>query len=137
VARTDPDKVKGILGKDYDTVSCPSLAGYITAANLLTTRVATCASSKGTPLSTAELESIERWLAAWFYTKSDPVYASKSTGKSSGSFVRGAKEPEPYKDAALALDPSGCLSALLNRQTAGGFWAGKPVSEWLTAEERG
>ena len=136
MARTSPGSVKEVLGKDYDSVSGRTLVPYIDTANLVVDRVATCATNKGYPLTSAELEMIERWLSAHYYTKSDPVYQSKSTAGASASFVRGKNEPEPYKDAAISLDSSGCLAAILNRQTASAVWLGKPPSEQIPYEER-
>ncbi|MGL6095042.1 MAG: hypothetical protein ACRC7O_04480 [Fimbriiglobus sp.] len=123
--RTTEGNVKAVLGQDYDADVNPSLKPYLTAANLVVTRLVTAAANSGTPLTAAELESIEGWLAAHFYTKSDPTYSNRSTGGASGGFVRDPKTPEPYKDGAIMQDPSGMLSALLNRQTAGAFWLGR------------
>lgn len=134
MARTTDSAVAEVLGNDYD--GCASLRPRIASANLLVSRVATCATAKGQTLSAAELEMLERILAAHFYTKTDPVYASKSTNGASASFVRGNKEPEPYKDWAISMDPSGCLNALMNRQTADIFWGGKTEPEQLDYRER-
>ncbi len=119
----------GSLGGDYDDTNSPDLTPFITAANLFTTRVAECATRKGITLSTAELLAIETWMAAHFYTKSDRVYQSKSTAGASGAFVLDPVVPEPYKSAAMEMDPSGCVAALLSRQRAGGYWLGRPPSE--------
>lgn len=134
--RTTPEVVQSILGSDYDTANMPDLTPRIRAANLLVSRVATCASDKGVPLTTGELTEIEAWLAAWYYTKTDPVYLSRSTAGRSGAFVRGKEEPEPYKDGALALDPSGCLNALLNRRRAMVAWGGKVEADQIDVDQR-
>lgn len=129
MARTTVEAVQAILGTDYDSVRAPSLVPRIETAAAIVDRVATCASAKDLALSATELELIERWLAAHYYTRSDPTYSSRSTAGASGSFVRHPTVPEPYLASALELDYSGCLKAILSRQTAGGFWAGKPPSE--------
>lgn len=135
MSRTNQNNVKGVLGKDYDFNGCPSLKPYIDTANAVVSRVQTCAIAKGITLSSSELELIERWLAAHYYTKSDPVYASKTTGKATASFVRGTKEPEPYKDAAINMDYSGCLNAILNRLFAHGAWLGTAQDQYDEANE--
>lgn len=132
--RTTEALVKAVLrlgsqGGDYDDANNPSLTRYIAAANLIVDRVATCATDRDLDLTTAELTEIETWLAAHYYTKSDRVYSSRSTKSKSGQFVLDPKVPEPYKAAAIEMDASGCLAAILSRQRAGGFWLGKAPSE--------
>ncbi len=134
--RTTTDYIKKVLKSDYDFVNSPDLTPNLRGANLVTSRVATCASDKGTPLTTGELTEIEAVLAAHYYTKSDPVYASRSTAGRAGSFVRGKEEPEPYKDMAISLDPSGCLRALLNARRASGGWLGKVQADQIDVEDR-
>jgi hypothetical protein len=120
---------------DYDGTT--DLTPYIVSASSVVDRVATAASDiKGITLSTTELELIERWLAAHFYTKMDPTYLTKTTGKAVVSFARNPKVPEPYKDVAIAMDYSGMLNAILNRQSAGGFWMGKTVPDQLSYTDR-
>jgi len=142
MARTDANAVKELMRataggeSDYDSANAPSLQPFIDSANAFTDRVAVCAVRKDVPLTNAELELIERWMAAHFYTKTDRTLSSKSTSKASGSYVNDPQVPEPYKAGAMALDPSGCVAALLNRQRAGAFWAGKPRSEQLAWEDR-
>jgi len=82
-----------------------------------------CAAEKDFTHTTAELEMIERVLAAYNYCKMDPLYASKSTQGASGSHVTSQSlqgEQERYKRWAIELDASGCLNALLNRNVARG-----------------
>lgn len=134
MARTTPGAVEAILADNYDGTT--SLVPFIDTATVIIDRVVTCATRKSVTLTATEKELMERWLAAWLYTKADPTYLSKSTGRASGSFAHGLKEPEYYKDAALSLDPSGCLEAILNRKTAGLQWAGKTPTESLAWWER-
>lgn len=138
--RTTSALVQGVLGADYGqkpSGELPSLTPYIRIANQVTDRVATAAvDNKNITLTSAELEVIETWLAAHFYTKMDPVYTSKSTGGASGSFVRGKTEPEPYKDGAIAADYSGCVNAILNRFFASANWLGKAPSEQIPYWQR-
>jgi hypothetical protein len=137
VARTNAGLVQGILGNDFDADRGGSaLEPYIRAGNLFVNRVVTCAAGKRVTISDDELKEIEGWMSAHFYTKSDPVYQSKSTGRASGSFVRNPTTPEPYLDAAIMLDPSGCVVALAKRNVAGGFWLGKAPSEQTAYEDR-
>ena len=137
--RTTPEYVRKVLGSDIGVDAdgnWPDLEPRIRAANVIVDRVATCASDKGIPLSTAELTEIEAWLAAWYYTKTDPVYLSRSTAGRSGTFVRGKEEPEPYKDGALSLDTSGCLNAILNRRRAFVGWGGKVEADQIDYDQR-
>jgi hypothetical protein len=134
--RTTADKVVSVLGRDYDGESAPDLTRYVTAANLVTTRLAAKAVAGGYTHTSAELVEIESWLAAHFYTKSDPVYSQRSTNRASGSFVRNPKRPEPYLDGAVMLDGSGMLSGMLAGKRVGIDWLGKTDTERLTYEER-
>jgi hypothetical protein len=139
MARTTADLVKGVLLDDYGKQangSLPDLTPYIDSASALVDQVNSDAADKGFSLTSTQLELIERWLSAHFYTKADPVLASKNQGKASGTFVRSQKEPEPYKDVAIQMDISGALNALLNRQTARTVWLGKPVSAQIPYDQR-
>lgn len=128
MARTTSGKVQGILGNDYDDET--PLEPYVDSANSLTTDVSECAIDRGVTLSAAKLELIERWLSAYFYTRMDPIYQSKSTAGASAGFVQDTTAtPERYKAGAIALDPSGCLKSLLLGARARIHWLGKPVSE--------
>lgn len=136
MARTTPSQVQGVLADNYDAEAGTDLTPFVDAASAVVGRVATCATRKGITLSSTELELIERWLAAHFYTKADPVYQSRATAGASGSFVRNPREPEPYRDVAISMDYSGCLKAILDRQVAWVSWLGKPPSEQTDYESR-
>lgn len=128
MARTTPLAVENLLLKDYDSRNRPSLSPFIDSATVIVDRVVTCATSKGITLTTAEKELIERWLAAYLYTRSDPIYQSKSTDGASASFVTDPVDPERYRAGAAAVDYSGCLLNILKGQTAGAVWLGKRPS---------
>jgi len=131
MARTNKGAVQELLLSDYDGDS--SLEPFVRQANLITTRVATCATGKGTSLTFEELVEIEGLLACWLYTGSERIYTSRSTGRASGSF----HVPEnPYLERAKALDPSGCVAAITSGNTAWGFWAGKAPSEQTPYHQR-
>lgn len=134
MARTDATAVQTLLGRNYDSRNSPDLTPYVDMATAFVDRVITCATAKGVTLSTAEAELIERNMAAHFYTRTDPLYQSKSTLSASGSYARG-KEVESYKANATEMDPSGCVNALLNRQRASMSWLGKADSEKLDWDE--
>lgn len=134
MARTTSSAVQAILGSNYDGTT--SLSPFIEIATALIDRVNTCATSKGITLTSTELELLERWMSAWYYTKMDPMYQQRSTLRASGSFIVGKEEPETYKAAAMSLDPSGCLRSLTSGRTMVGAWGGKPFSEQLSYEER-
>lgn len=139
MARTTAELVQGVLMDDYGARldgSLPDLTPYIDTASALVDDVATCAAAKRKTLSAAKLELIERWMAAHYYTKADRVPSSKSTGGASSSYITDPEIPEPYKAAALDLDTSGCLSAILSRKRAGATWLGKTAAEALTYQQR-
>lgn len=139
MSRTTSTLVQGVLLLDYDSARSPSLTPFITAANLLTTRVATCAANAGTTLSSEELEAIETWLAAHYYVQSDQTFASKSTADASATFhgqTGKGLEGSKYGMGALSLDPSGCLASLATSVRASASWLGKPPSEQIHYDDR-
>lgn len=111
--RTTADKVKDILGDNYD--GCKSLIRFIKSANVLTNWLVTCDTAmNGTPVNGEEqLQEIESYLAAHFYEHHDKSYTSKSTGGASGSF-KGQYAmillSTDYGQTAMLLDASGCLA---------------------------
>lgn len=136
MARTTQLAVENLLLRDYDSRRHPSLAPYIDSATVVVDRVVTCATDKGVTLTTAEKELIERWLAAFFYTRSDPIYQSKGTDGANGSFVQDPVDPERYRMGAIAVDYSGCLAGILKGQRAGAVWLGKNPSDQTAYEDR-
>lgn len=78
MARTTKKAVQDLLlpGGDYDGKS--DLTPFIDTASSIVTRVNTCAIAKGNTLTVAELELIERWLAAHCYQQSDKGYQSRT-----------------------------------------------------------
>lgn len=122
----------------WDTsIANTTLQPFVDSAWPLVDRVVACASTKkGVTLTSGEQEIIERWLAAWYYTKSDPMYERRSTEKADGRFIAGKKEPEYYKDAAIGLDYSGCLNAILNRLFASAAWLGRNAIDQTNLEDR-
>lgn len=132
--RTTETMVKDLLAPagDYDLIGCPSLKRFVIAASVVVTRVKACAADKGMTLSTDELREVETWLAAHFFKMSDRQYSSRSTLDASGQFggqVGMGIEATTYGQTALALDYSGCLTAIMKRQFASGYWLGKAPSE--------
>lgn len=136
--RTTEVAVKEILGVQYDSLRQPSIYPYMEAAAVLIDRMIECATEEGVTHSAAELEIIERWLAAHFYGQMDQMYSSKSTDGASASFQgQWAKylDNTRYGQMAMKLDKSGCLETAgadtgqTGRRVAGGFWLGKVPSE--------
>jgi hypothetical protein len=137
MARTTAAAVKELLDRNYDTRNVPSLEGFIATANLIVTKVAECAARRSVTLADDHLELMERWLAAHYYTKANPVYQSKTTDGRSASFVRNRESPEPYLNGAMDLDTTGCLGALLSARKRAGFsWLGKRPSQQRGLWER-
>lgn len=139
--RTSTEKVKEILGKNYDTSDSGNrpLAQFMQAANLLTTRVAAAASAKGLPLSATELESIESWLTAHYYNCSDPAFKSRAVMGVSATYQGQTGiglESSLYGQAALEIDYSGSLRNINKQQRAGMNWLGKAPSEQIDYTDR-
>lgn len=111
--RTTAADVRAILGPNYDGKT--TLTPFITTANIITDRVAADAILRERTLTDAELELIERWLSAHYYTMMDPLYASKGIGKVSGSFAGKTGmhlEASRYGLTAMEIDHSGALQAI-------------------------
>lgn len=137
--RTTTESVKAILADNYDHENNPSLTPFMRPANLIVSRVKTCATNKGIVLSTDELEAIECWLAAHFYCISDKTYQSRSTSGASGSFVGQTGmmlDFTEYGQQAQLIDYSNCLRNLNKQQRARFGWLGKPVSQQIEYEKR-
>jgi hypothetical protein len=113
--RTTPEAVIAVLtaGKEYDTDNNPSLFPYMDAANSIVNRVV--ATRRGRVLSPDDQEKIERYLSAHFYCTSDKVYASKSAGGASASYMQQAGkglEQTPHGQTALRIDYTGVLNGI-------------------------
>lgn len=144
MARTTDAMVIEVLRGDYDTLRNPSLTRYISAANLITSRVAVCAAAKNPtlPLTDEELLEIETWLAAHYYasasSESRPLQES-STLSSKAKFqgmTGKSLESTYYGQAALNLDPTGCLTALSKGNRGRLVWLGLRPSEQTDVEDR-
>ncbi len=145
MARTNSSKVEGVLLADYGPLPSgaePSLTGFIEAASAFIDDVVVCVAEKElTPLSSARLELLERWVAAHLYCQSDKAFMSKSTGGASASYQGQTGmyfESTLYGQTAMRLDPSGCLQAAGGKeiQVASGFWLGRPPSAQTDYRDR-
>lgn len=138
--RTDATKVQDLLGGDYE--SGRSLTRFISWANLVVNKVASCAIAKGDAQADEVLEEMETWLAAHAYQQSDQGYASSSTEGSSASFQgqTGMRiESTKYGQSALGLDFSGCLQRINagpSKSAAGMVWLGKNPPSQVDYEQR-
>lgn len=134
MARTDSDSVIGVLGDDYGPKvdgTLPSMTPFIASATVIVDRVVTCAARKGITLTDAELELIERWLAAHFYSCSDKNITSKSTEGASASYAGQTEkgfDSTLYGQTAMRIDPSNCLFTVDKTWMAGAIWLGKRPS---------
>jgi hypothetical protein len=133
MARTTADAVKELLAHNYDSDAEPSLAPHVETAAAMVARVVTCATARAYTHTAAELELIERWLAAWFYTRVDPTYKSRSTLGASGAFN---SDPSDYRAQAESLDGSGCLKAILAGSRASLVWLGRYPRDQTPYEDR-
>jgi hypothetical protein len=128
-ARTTSNSVKALLLRQYDANAAPSLTPFIDTATVLVDRMV--AEDADGLLTAAELELIERYLAAHFYLHSDQALMSKSTGGASGSFQGQTGiglDGSQYGQTAKRLDVTGYLVRMDQPQ--------RPVSqvEWLGTE---
>lgn len=136
-SRTTADRVRILLGSDYNGTT--DLAQFAADASVVVDRVVLMAAKKGITLSSAELEMVERWLAAHLYQMNDPGYTSRSNGGASGSFDGGSGEGwegTRYGRTAVRLDYSNSLRNMDKQQRAGGAWLGKPVTQQIPYEDR-
>lgn len=128
------------LGGNYDSSAGRSLAIFVRMAEKIIDLVVACADRKGVTIDTDTQELLATLMAAHFYQSSDPGYTSRSTSSASGSFKGqwGKRfELTDYGQNAMAMDPSGCLSAMNTPgNKVGAFWGGKPDSERLSYDER-
>lgn len=118
MARTSPDLVKGVLGPNYNGVS--ALDMFIEMGNVSTNDAAAEAAKRGAPYDDQRARLIETNLAAYYYCIMDPLFLSKATNGSSGSWAA-----RSYMDAAKNLDPSGSVEFTMNGQRVGAKWLGK------------
>lgn len=115
------------------------LGAFLEVANVMTDKIASCATDRGQTLTTSQLEMIERYLAAHFYSLRDPEYKQKKTGDASASFFgqdgKGL-EGTRFGQAAMTLDTSGCLRSFDQGTFADMTWLGKPKSDQIDYEDR-
>lgn len=134
--RTTAAEVRNVIDTDPDI----SMDIFISAANVLTDKVNTCATNKGETLTTNQLKYIETYLAAHFYAKRDPQYKSKRTADASATFqttmVGKRFESTDWGSAAIELDTSGCLRAMQSGSKALFKWLGKPDSDQIDYDDR-
>lgn len=131
MARTTLEKVRAILGPDYD--GRRDLTTFIRPANIIVTKAATLATNNGESIPAATLTEAEGWVAAGLYIRSDRILTSKNTLSASGSFFIEGQE-NPYLKSAGELDDN--LLAVLSGAVVGGWWLGKLESEQSTYVER-
>lgn len=129
--RTTSKMVIDILGSNYDNINCPSLIPYLKTANQVVTRVIDCIEQLDDDLTIDEAAMMEAWLAAYFYTITDPIYKSKQTGNSSATYG-----DRSYLDGALALDPTSCLSSQMKGTYIGFTWLGKTPADQVDVDDR-
>ncbi|MFA5056510.1 MAG: hypothetical protein WC485_00215 [Opitutaceae bacterium] len=135
--RTDTTAVQGILLDHYDGES--SLTPFIDTATLVVDKIA--ANDSGSELTAADLEMIERYLAAHFYAHADQLLQSKSTGGASGQFQGRTDmgyDGTLYGQTAKRMDVTGYLARIdmPMRPKAGAAWLGKVPSQQIDYEDR-
>lgn len=129
MARTDSIAVGLIIEVD-DSIS---LTPFIEAANALVTQHCT-----NTDFTAAQLELIERWLAAWAYALRDKRATSdnaRGVGQNYQHVEALGFDANEYGQVAMRLDWSGALASLNNankkglRRSVGVSWVGKSLDE--------
>jgi hypothetical protein len=127
--RATPGDVVAILTPGGHYRAGINLLPFIRPASRVIDRVLICAAAKGITIDADTLKDMETWYSAYIYTRADPTYKSKSTLSASGTNNSTGNE---YGDAAVQMDPSGCLSDIINdskTRIAGGGWLGRKPSE--------
>jgi len=131
MARTTDDLVEGIIEVDSDI----SLTPFIAAANSIVTQ---CCTDLDTDYTDEDLQQIETWLAAHFYTVREGRVTEERVGPVSErkqSKVDLGFNTSHYGQMAMRLDFYGGLSALNNKILKGSYktpsvsWLGKTVDE--------
>lgn len=137
--RTTHAAVVEVLGNDYSADQGRSTVPFIDTVTGLVTRVAALAAQRGFTYTSAELERMECWLAAWAYALSDKPLTQESKGRASGSYAgeTGKRlEANLYGQQALTMDFSGALQALTAGKVVGGVWLGRRPSEQTDYDNR-
>ena len=115
---TTPMLVQKILGADYGPLpdgTLPDLQQYVDTADVTVLRMQGAAALKGISYTSAELELIERWLAAHAYKCMDQQLSSKGQGGVSGSYKGSGGtdfSASLYGQQAMQLDWAGILKNL-------------------------
>lgn len=127
--RTTVTRVLSILGGNYGSVNgiTVELQPFITKANLqINQALQLMLQMPSLPLlpTNDDLTMMETWLAAYYYSMTDPLQTNQSTAGASASFVTEKLDANRYKAGAIQADPTGVLQSLLNRQFARTFALG-------------
>jgi len=133
--RTSAELVAGIIEVDTDIDLDPFIEGASTLVDTV------CAvAGDGAFYTAPELELIERWLSAHFYTVRDPRSSAESAGVSSTyqSAVKVGFSTSHYGQIAMRLDRAGGLAALDALSSSSGevAGAGKATIFWLGKDKR-
>ena len=138
MSRTTSSAVIEILADNYGAKrdgTLPGVGWAIDTATLIVDKVEACAISKGTPLSTANLEIIERWLSGHVYLAADRPYQSKGTRGASATFqgqTAMSLDSTYYGQMAKDVDPSGCLVDVTSTaKRAKIVWLGKQKADQI------
>lgn len=134
MARTNSGAVSGIIEVDTTIPLTPFID---TASMLIEKVVATATNPDGSAYhNSADLEIIERWLAAHFYATRDPratyEQASSVAEKVESKTDLGLHNSK-YGQAAMILDTSGKLAAYNQSLTKGGVYRDLTLT-WLGTE---
>jgi hypothetical protein len=126
--RTNTGLVEGIIEID----SAISLTPFIAAANSIVTQACTNLPSSKTPYTDEQLQTIETWLSAHFYTVREGRAFEERAGTVSErkqSAVDLGFNTSHYGQMAMRLDWHGGLAALDKKALKGNFKT--PTAAWL------
>ena len=138
MARTTKAEIEEIIEIDVEIIpDDAAMAPFITAANMLVTQCCTGANGPSTAYDTTQLEMIERYLAAHFYTNRDPRASSEKAGPVGVSYqdrVDLGFDSSFYGQTAMRLDFNGGLAKVnedtkKGKPTVGVAWLGTPYDE--------
>lgn len=136
MARTSTDSVIALIADNYDSEYSAVMTAAVETAHALTNQLD--ARDTSGKLSDADLELIERYLAAHFYGNTDQFFATKQTGPSGGSFQGGTTMNlggTKYGQTAMVLDVTNWLSKRNAEVSEGSVrsasvsWLGVPKEE--------
>lgn len=141
MARTTSAAVILILPSECDvTIEESTVDPFVEAASAIVDDVNTCATARGSTLSSTRLELIERYVAAHLYrvlvdqgAREEETADAKIVYEGSTAMMLDATF---YGQTAKMLDSTGCLAAQSNQKRISISWLGLPPSSQTDYDDR-